>query len=237
MTVYTMRLSDLIDVRGGHTTIDDNGLRVLDKPAILHLDKYPIFDEAHRPVLNSLILDTYWNREIAHETADIFIGQLRMTMQRIMPTYNKVYESTLLDFDPLVTTDITVESKGTSDSTSDRDSTADSTSTQDGESRSVAYDTPSQALKPDGHYASAGTDGKSASTTTSTASDEASARERNESEGSSRTVGYAGSPAALVQAYRESILNVDELVVEELEPLFFMLWGSPHTFHHSNDWI
>lgn len=233
---YTMRLSEVVKMRGGHTTIDDAGLRIIDKPGILHLDKYPIFDEAHRPVLNSLILDTYWNREIAHETVDIFIGQLRMTMQKIMPTYNKVYESTLLEFDPLVTTDITVESRGTSDSTSNRDSTADSSSTQDGESRSVAYDTPSQALKPDGHYASAGTDGKSASTTTSTASDEATASERNESEGSSRTFGYAGSPAALVQAYRESILNVDELVVEELEPLFFMLWGQNHNYTH-NDWI
>ena len=95
--MYTMRLSDLIEARGGHTTIDDAGLRILDKPSILHLDKYPIFDEAHRPILNSLILDTYWNREIAHETADIFIGQMRMTLQRIMPTYKVMVDLRLID--------------------------------------------------------------------------------------------------------------------------------------------
>lgn len=235
--MYTMRLSDIIETRGGKCEIDDKGVRILDRPGLLHLDTYPIFDEAHRPYLNGLILDTYWNREIAYESVDIFTQQLRVKMQMMMPMYNKLYEAGLIDFDPLVTTDIAVTSEGTSDSTSNRDSTADSTSTQDGASRSIASTTPQTMLQVDGHYADSGVTGRSESTTATTASDEATARELAASQGSSRTVGYAGSPAALIQAYRESVINIDQMVVEELEPLFFMLWGSPQTFTDRTDWM
>lgn len=229
-SVYTIRLCDVVSVRGASTSIDDEGLRIIDKPGVIHLDKYPVFDESHRKVINSLILDTYWNREIAYETVDVFIGQLRMLMQKIMPAYNKLYESAAIDIDPFLTTDIRSESTGSSDTTSTRDSQADSTSTQGANTRSVNYSLPSQQLKADGHYGESGVDGLSSSDTSSTASDESTARDVTASDAKSRTFGYAGSQAALIQEYRASIINIDEMIVDELEPLFLMLWGSPHTF-------
>lgn len=66
------------------------------------LSDYPIFDESYRKGLNDKIIKHYMFREIGAETPALFKFFINRKMCEIMPYYNKLYESTLLKFDPLV---------------------------------------------------------------------------------------------------------------------------------------
>lgn len=66
-----------------------------------NLDNYPIFDENYRKILNQKIINHYWFREIGQETPDRFNWMLAVKMDEIMPYYNQLYASQLIDFDPL----------------------------------------------------------------------------------------------------------------------------------------
>lgn len=67
---------------------------------------YPIFDEQYRPTLEGNILRHYYTREISEETVGLWLLRLNNRMNEIMPKYNKLYESALIEFNPLTDTDI-----------------------------------------------------------------------------------------------------------------------------------
>ena len=67
----------------------------------LNLNDYPIYDEDYRQVLNNKIINHFYLREIGAETPDRFNFYLGRKMQEIMPYYNQMYKSELLEFDPL----------------------------------------------------------------------------------------------------------------------------------------
>ena len=68
---------------------------------------FPIFDETYRPVLEKKILKHYYTREIATETVGLWKHYLDMRLNEIMPYYNKLYTSELLEFNPLYDVDVT----------------------------------------------------------------------------------------------------------------------------------
>ena len=74
----------------------------------LGLDDYPIFDESYRQLLNDKIINHYYFREIGMETAELFKRYLNQTMREIMPYYNQLYKSELLEFNPFYNVDKTV---------------------------------------------------------------------------------------------------------------------------------
>ena len=69
-------------------------------------EEYPIFDEAYRNVLNTRILKHYYTREICAETVGLWKLWLNNKMREIMPKYNKLYKSELLEFNPFYDTDL-----------------------------------------------------------------------------------------------------------------------------------
>lgn len=74
----------------------------------LGLDDYPIFDENYRELLNQKIINHYYFREIGMETAELFKRYLNQTMREIMPYYNQLYKSELLEFNPFYNVDKTI---------------------------------------------------------------------------------------------------------------------------------
>lgn len=80
---------------------------------------YPIFDETYRPVLEKKILKHYYTREICAETVGLWKHFLSMRMNEIMPYYNKLYESELLQFNPLRDVDITKDHSGSANKDSE----------------------------------------------------------------------------------------------------------------------
>lgn len=62
---------------------------------------YPIFDQSYKALLEAKILKHYYTREIGLETVGLWKLKLDTKMNEIMPYYNQLYESTLLEFNPL----------------------------------------------------------------------------------------------------------------------------------------
>jgi hypothetical protein len=75
-------------------------------PKIFNFD-YPIFDENYRVPLEKKILESYYTREIAHETVGLWRLKLQTKLRQIMPYYNQMYKSTLFEFNPLYDVDVT----------------------------------------------------------------------------------------------------------------------------------
>lgn len=83
------------------------------------LKDYPIFDENYREPLNRKIINHYYFREIAFETAELFKRYLNNTMNEIMPYYNQLFKSELLEFNPFYNVDKTVTADKNNNSVSD----------------------------------------------------------------------------------------------------------------------
>lgn len=85
----------------GEYTIDIRHLLARGYP--LALNDYPIFAEEYRGYLNQKIIDHFYFREIGQETPDRFNFFLKRKMNEIMPYYNELYKSQLIEFDPMAT--------------------------------------------------------------------------------------------------------------------------------------
>lgn len=68
---------------------------------------YPIFDETYKPLLEKKILKHYYTREICEETFGLWQLRLDSKMNDIMPYYNQLYKSELIQFNPLYDVDLT----------------------------------------------------------------------------------------------------------------------------------
>lgn len=102
MSKYTTMLrwpveQKLDDLGLDHT--EDNWPQVYE---MLGLSDYPIYEEAHRQVLNDKIIRRYYFREIGFETVGQFRWQMRSYMHEIMPYYNQLYQSEGLVTDPML---------------------------------------------------------------------------------------------------------------------------------------
>ena len=72
---------------------------------------FPIFDETYRLPLEIKILRHYYTREISEETVGLWKLRLQDKLNMIMPYYNKLYESELLEFNPFYDVNLTREQK------------------------------------------------------------------------------------------------------------------------------
>jgi hypothetical protein len=109
----------------------DNIDSILDKcwNKVFNFD-FPIFDENYRQVLCRKILKHYYTREIAHETVGRWKLALNAKLNEIMPYYNQLYKSELLEFNPFYDVDLTRsrEGSGTSNKISNNTETNSGTS-------------------------------------------------------------------------------------------------------------
>ena len=65
------------------------------------------FDSTYKETICSKILRHYYFREIGAETAGLWVAWMNTTLSEIMPYYNKLYASALLELDPFADTDYT----------------------------------------------------------------------------------------------------------------------------------
>lgn len=65
------------------------------------------FDESYRPVLCKKILKHYYTREIGAETVGLWMLWLNTKLEEIMPYYNQLYRSELLQFNPMQNINLT----------------------------------------------------------------------------------------------------------------------------------
>lgn len=216
----------------------------------LGLKDYPIFDESYREQLNNKIIQHYYFREIGFETEALFKNRLNQKMNEIMPYYNQMYESSKLKIDPLSTIDLeevfSRKSKTTGEGTSSTSGTGNntnnfnSTDTTDYGKISKFSDiaqaqtTPNEILN-DRYLTSATVDDgqdKNTNTGTNTSQTESttsgtSTDKRNLDEDTTLTrKGNNGtaSESELLNMYRETFLNIDMMIIDDLDELFLGIW-------------
>lgn len=114
--------------------------------------EFPMFDESYRNVLCTKILKHYYTREICEETVGLWKLRLNTRLNEIMPYFNQLYKSELLEFNPFYDVDITTKNDGnktentrvTESDTEDR--TGDGTSNRDVSDSSTTKNSASNAF-------------------------------------------------------------------------------------------
>lgn len=196
------------------------------------LANYPIFNEDYRPWLNQQIKDEYWNREIGQETISMFKLALKRKLNQIMPYYNKQYKADLLadGADPLQTLRVVNETENLGNTTSNGESTSESTS--DSAARQIGSDFPQHMLSADGDYASTGGDTTSRATSDSKAGEKATTQQ--ESTGKSSVTGTNGQTSVLIMQHRQTLINVDVMLLSDLDDLFMQIWSTSDDYSSSS---
>lgn len=151
MPKYTVRLGDIVESLSGRTTPADFGdiAGCIDDalPKIFNFP-WPIFNEDYRSELEKKIVYHYYTREIGLETYGLFKLKLQTKLNEVMPYFNQLYKSQLLEFNPFDTMKLERLRKKTGNDTHNR------TDTQN-DKRSITTDT-TQESKGDGSVTDSG---------------------------------------------------------------------------------
>lgn len=230
MSKYTVELRYICESSignkkaGGYNKVSDIIREAM--PKIFDFD-YPIFDEAYRSVLQTKIIKHYYTREIGQESYGLWKLRLDAKMNEIMPYYNKLYESTLLDFNPLYTVNMTRDHKTNLESNRTLGNTTETESSGNGNNKQLYSDTPQGSiygLESNTYLTNATISNNTNSNSSSISSNGDDQYDSTESY-LEHVFGYEGKTGSeLLLTYRKTLLNVDMLVINELEDLFFQLW-------------
>lgn len=243
MSKYTTEVRFICESYAGYTesTGFSNVNEVISKAIPKVFDFYfPIFDEAYRSVLQTKILKHYYTREIGAETVGLWKLWLDTKLNEIMPYYNQLYKSELLEFNPLYDVDITRERDVKTDGTKKDTGTASGNTTNNGtttrsnSNKNYYSDTPQGGVSnlEDLSYLTTATFDNESGTNTN---------ENNTTNNSTTNIdsvisntedylecvsGKQGGQtyAKMLTEYRQTFLNIDMQIINELEILFMQLW-------------
>lgn len=115
MALYTTQVRTIceaslgMETPGGFDSVNET-LRK-SAPLVFNFD-FPIWDENYRLTLETKILKHYYMREIGFETVGLWKLYLDERLNLIMPYYNELYKTTVLDFNPYYDVDLTTEHEG-----------------------------------------------------------------------------------------------------------------------------
>lgn len=244
---------------------------------------FPMFDEddegnsAYKTILTEKILRHYYTREICEETYGLWKLRLNDKMNIIMPYYNQLYKSALLEFNPFYDVDVIRKHEGSSIGEENKNQNSISSSelsknnktensgtnnitanghTSDGNNRWDLYsDTPQggtngitgDTFDNNVYLTNARnikdnriTDNSSNEGGIFTTNAESNDKETGQVIGSNidstnisnlnqyieHVVGKQGSEnySDLLIKFRKTFINIDKMVIDELETLFFGLW-------------
>lgn len=109
MSKYTTELRFICETEAGYNHSQGykkvNEILIAAAPKIFDFD-FPIYDEKYRLTLETKILKHYYTREISEETYGLWKLRLDAALNEIMPYYNQLYKSAILEFNPLYDVDV-----------------------------------------------------------------------------------------------------------------------------------
>lgn len=168
---------------------------------------YGINDPVWKEEFEELFKNYYYFYEIGAETADRFKHNLKTRLQTIMPYYNQLYDTTLMDIDPLLNYRVKelYQEDQHANSSSTSNTTNESTRTDYPQHSDIKQDIPTEKL---GNIDS---------------------NEINSSGESGRNYeklveGLQGNPNELLQQYRENIININHQLIRECKDLFILVY-------------
>lgn len=277
MSVYTTQVRFICEAEAGlkkSVGYDDVNTVIQNAIPKIFNFSWPIFDESYRNVLETKILKHYYTREIGLETYGLWKLKLDTKLNEIMPYYNQLYKSALLEFNPLYDVDITrnhtgkktgtealkgnvdingqvlVDNHGNVNTTDDT-TVANTTTSENIDKFSATPQGPIDNLRNEKYLTNARmvndtntsngtTTGKTdtstdstTDTTTNTTTTTNNSTTINNTEDYLETVkGKQGtqSYASLIMEFRETFLNIDMMVIEDLGELFMNIWTGGYPF-------
>lgn len=136
MASYTMQLREYIE----QATQYDETLSTRDKieqgRSKLFDFEYPIFDPAYKKVFETHFIRKFYMREIGFETEGLFKFHLETWLIINMPYFNKMFESELIQYDPLTNSKVDASHTKTNGKTQNDSKTVSGTSSTDGTTNS-----------------------------------------------------------------------------------------------------
>lgn len=238
-----------LEVSGGSGDVDNIIANSWNK---IFTSKAPFFDEEYRSVLCQKILKHYYLREICCETVGIWSLWMNTRLEEIMPYYNQLYESALIEFNPLYDVDLkrthnrkvdsSKQDDGTSKSVSSGENSESGTSSgsSNNTKKDLYSDTPQGAitgLDNENYLTNARkvTDsGNSSSEFSNSGTNKSTVNGETSNTGTTNSledyvenvIGKQGteSYSSMLLKFRETFLNIDMQVIEEFSDLFMGLW-------------
>ena len=101
MSKYTTQLRWIVEQVQGKVPYSASQRYTPETWEKIGLADYDLWEPDYRATLNAKIIDHYYFKEIGFETVAQFAWYIRMTMQEIMPYYNKLYETQAMMTEPL----------------------------------------------------------------------------------------------------------------------------------------
>lgn len=209
-------------------------------PKIFNFD-YPIWNKDYRAILEKKIIMHYINKEIGFETLGLWKLYLEEKLNLIMPYYNKLYETTVKDYDWMSDTNIqevyTGNKKDNENINFSVEGEAKATTTGTGKSTSTDKNLKSdlpQANYQGVDYGTGLIENEGSTDTNSTSIDNSSSSSNSTNvrtgdiiETNSRTrkgVNGSNSMTNLLMEYRDSLINIDKMIIDELHDLFMLIY-------------
>lgn len=232
-------------------------------PKVFNFD-FPIWLESYRPILEKKILMHYFNKEIGLETYALWKLYLEERLNLIMPYYNKMYETTVKDYDYMTNIndeetytgkkqtqeDGKYNAKGNSDFHGESADTfhgsgiSEDNGTNTTNKKELSSDLP-QANYANVDYGTNLVEGEQSGTTKNNGSTQSDSNGTNEQDTTTTTTqestnnlkgvvddtftrkrkGVTNIPLTdLLMKYRESLINIDVMVINELQDLFMTIY-------------
>ncbi len=164
---------------------------------------YPITDSAWKAELERDIKNHYYFHEIGVETPDRFKQRLQSKMLEIMPYYDKLHQTMLMDFNPLITHKRTEIYDGSNASSGN----------VIGSDNSKTYEYP-QTENPKNDIAAGMDDSNTSSQSIMSGTQDFE-----------RTVeGLDGNQSELIKSYRDNLMKLNLRIIQELRSLFILIY-------------
>ena len=251
MSKYTTQVRFICETASGLTESDgfDSVNDIIQKaiPKVFNFD-FPIYDESYRNVLCTKILKHYYTREIGAETVGLWKLWLDARLNEIMPYYNQLYHSAMIEFNPMYDVDLTTRYNKTFDGSTDitgnsnENNSGNSGTSVSGQNSNTTYnlfsDTPQGALDniENETYLTNATkireNGNNSNNTDYTFNGDRKVNRtdktlaKNTEEYLQTIKGKSGgaSYSKRLQEFRSTFINIDAMIIDELRDLFINIW-------------
>lgn len=180
---------------------------------------YSFDDQQFKEEIEQAVIDYYYFYEIGQATPEVFKHKFRARWLRMISYYNELYNTTLLDYNPLSNYKMSETLEELAKNSQQTDSTADAQSNTNGEGKTSDY--PQQPIAG-GDYLAGATNNKNETNTTDNTNTTATAESNRDY---TKTIeGITGiTYPELIQQQRSSIIRIKDMMIEELKPCFLLV--------------
>ena len=190
---------------------------------------YELYDNNLKPLFEEKFFEYFYFDEIGYPTVQRFKHMLKSKLHMIMPYYKQLYETELRtkEIDFMLNKDLTETFVRDLTSNATANSTVESTGSNSGINDGFQANTPQSKLVQDiEHYMSSATRDKTSSSYNDNNSSNSSTNNTGREETTLVSKGNIGvtSSAELLQKWREVLINIDEMIFEDMQDLFMMVY-------------